>query len=274
MARAAKARGFDYLTITDHSASASYAGGLDAGRLAAQRAAIAEAQREVGAAITILAGTESDILADGSLDFSLEQLGALDVAIASVHQRFGQNEDAMTERLVRCMRAPIKKIWGHPLGRLLMQRRPIEVRLEDVLAAARETDTVIEVNGDPHRLDMPPEHLRRARACGLRFVLSADAHSDRGLDAVAFAVMMARRAGIRRSEVLNTLDARLRGRPPPPPLRACDPLGTERAVIALRSSDARTPRRGGRRERCAAGGPVRRSRGRGGAGGRVAGTPA
>jgi DNA polymerase (family 10) len=204
MAAAAIERGLDYLTITDHSPSAHYAGGLDVERLIAQREEIAQVQLEYGDRLAILAGTESDILPDGSLDFPDAVLAELDLVIASVHGRNGQDEDAMTARLLACMRHPIRKIWGHPLGRLLLRRDPIACRLDEVLDAVAATGTVIEVNGDPYRLDMPPEHLRAARRRGISFVISTDAHSGRGLDALRYGVAMARRGWLRKHEVVNT----------------------------------------------------------------------
>ena len=207
MANAARALGMEYITITDHSKTAFYAGGLDEARLAAQRDAIRAAQVLVGNGIRILAGTESDILPDGRLDYSLEALRNLDVVIGSVHARNGQDEDAMTARLVSFVRQPVRKIWGHPLGRLLLLRDPIACRLDEILDHAAETGTIIEINGDPHRLDMPPDGIRAARRRGLRFAISADAHSARGLGAFRNAVAMARRGGVRRHEVVNAFEA-------------------------------------------------------------------
>jgi DNA polymerase (family 10) len=158
--------------------------------------------------IEVLAGTEADILPDGSIDFPLDTLRGLDVVIASIHARHGQDSDAMTDRLVNCMRQPIRKIWGHPLGRLLLLRDPIECRLGEILEEAAAHHAVVEINGDPRRLDLPPAAAILARQRGLSFVVSADAHSGRGLLAYRFGVAMARRAGLRRRHVLNTLDAR------------------------------------------------------------------
>lgn len=205
MARAAEALGHAYITITDHSQSAHYAGGLDAERLRLQAAEIADVQARVG--IQILRGTESDILADGGLDYPVDVLATLDVVIASVHQRHRQDEDAMTSRLVAAMRQPVFKIWGHALGRLIPHRDPIAVRLDEILDAIAESAAAIEINGDPRRLDLDPTRARRARARGARFVLSSDAHSTAALENVEYAVAMARRARIRRGDVLNTLSA-------------------------------------------------------------------
>jgi DNA polymerase (family 10) len=205
MAGAARERGMEYLTITDHSPSASYAGGLSPERLAAQTAEIAALRPALG--IDLLAGTESDIRADGLLDYPDAVLSGLDIIIASIHNRFKMDGPEMTRRLVTAMSQPVFKIWGHGLGRLLLRRDPIACDVEAVLEAARAGRAAIEINGDPHRLDLAPHWLRQARRRGLKFVVSVDAHSVRDYDYLDFAVHLARRAGIRKSEVLNTLPA-------------------------------------------------------------------
>lgn len=202
MVRAAAELGFEAITITDHSAAASYASGLTLDSLRLQAAEIAGL---VDPEARVLRGTEADILADGAIDVPPEMVGELDVIIASVHQRFQLDEDAMTNRLVTAMRQPFFKIWGHALGRLVLRRDPIKVRIEDILDAAAESRAAIEINGDPHRLDLDPINARKAAARGLKFVLSSDAHSVNGLGMVKYAVAMARRARIRRSQVLNAL---------------------------------------------------------------------
>ena len=202
MARAAEARGAKFITITDHSKTAHYAGGLDVERLLRQWDEIDEVQERVG--IRILKGTESDILADGALDWPDEILERLDIVIASIHNRYRQDEDAMTRRLLRAMRVPVFKIWGHPLGRLVTSRPPIPCRVEEVLDALAESHGAIEINGDPRRLDLEPRWARAARERGLRFVLSVDAHATRELENLRYAVGLARRAGLRRNDVLNT----------------------------------------------------------------------
>ena len=203
MAQAAAELGFGAITITDHSAAAAYAGGLDATRLREQATEIAGLAPE----LKILHGTEADILADGTIDVPPDLIGELDVIIASVHQRYKLDEDGMTNRLVTAMRQPFFKIWGHPLGRLVVRREPIAVRLDEVLDAVAESQAAIEINGDPHRLDLDPVNARKAVQRGIKFVLSSDAHSIAGLRAVRFAVAMARRARIRKRDVLNTLPA-------------------------------------------------------------------
>ena len=203
MARAAEALGYTYLTITDHSPTAHYAGGVSVERLKEQWDEIARVQDLVG--IRLLRGTESDILADGSLDYPLEILEQFDVVIASIHSRLAMDENAMTRRLVGAMRQPIFKIWGHGLGRLILRREPVPCRVEEVLDAAAENRVAIEINGDPRRLDLPPQWVRKARERGIPFVLSSDAHSTRGLVNVRYAAAMARRGWLGKGQVLNTL---------------------------------------------------------------------
>jgi DNA polymerase (family 10) len=144
---------------------------------------------------------------DGSLDYPPEILAQFDVVIASVHSRFKLAKAEMTERLVRAMKQPLFKIWGHALGRLLLSRDPIDCDVEQVLDALAEARGAIEINGDPHRLDLPPAWIRPARERGIPFVLSVDAHSTQGLGVLPFAATMGRRGGLTRNEVLNTLDA-------------------------------------------------------------------
>lgn len=202
MARRAGELGMQAITITDHSAAATYAGGLDAEALRRQHDEIA-GLRDLP--VRILRGTEADILADGTVDVPPELVPELDLVIASVHQRYKADEDAMTKRLVTVMRQPFFKVWGHALGRLVLRRDPIAVRLDEVFDAIAESRAAIEINGDPYRLDLDPINARRAAARGIPFVLSSDAHSVRGIEAVRWAVAMARRARIRKRQVLNAL---------------------------------------------------------------------
>ncbi len=205
MARAAHALGMKYITITDHSASAQYAGGLSLERLKQQWDEIAAVQERVP--IRILRGTESDILADGSLDYPDAVLEQLDVLIASIHMRHRMDRAAMTQRLERALSLPLFKIWGHALGRILNHRDAIDCDVPAVLDALARSRGAIELNADPHRLDLPPAWIPEARARGLRFVISVDAHSTRGLGVLRYGVTMARRGGLRRGDVLNTVEA-------------------------------------------------------------------
>jgi DNA polymerase (family 10) len=205
MALAAEALGMDYLTITDHSMSAYYARGVSIDRLRAQWDEIDRVQERVK--VRILKGTEADILEDGALDYPEHVLQRLDIIIASIHSRHNMDAARMTERLLRAVNAPVFKIWGHPLGRLLPSRPPFDCRMEDVLDAIARARCAIEVNGDPYRLDLEPRWIRAARERGIRFIVSTDAHSINALGNLHFGVAMARRGWLGRNEVLNTLDA-------------------------------------------------------------------
>jgi DNA polymerase (family 10) len=205
MALAAAAMGMKYLTITDHSPTAFYARGVEIDRLRAQWDEIDRVQERV--AIRLLKGTESDITKDGALDYPDYIIERFDVIIASIHARNKMDEAQMTERLLKVLQLPVFKIWGHPLGRLIQSRAPIECRIEEILDAVAASRAAIEINGDPHRLDLEPQWIRRARERGIKFIVSTDAHSTRGMDYLQFGIAMARRGWLQSSDVLNTLDA-------------------------------------------------------------------
>jgi DNA polymerase (family 10) len=172
--------------------------------------------------VRLLRGTESDILADGALDYPDAILEQLDVIIASIHARHCMDADRMTARIVRAMRHPCFKIWGHALGRLLLSRPPIEARVEEILDVIAESRAAIEINGDPHRLDLEPRFLRAARERSIRFVISTDAHATGELRNLRYGVAIARRGWVRHEEVLNTLDVDAF-------VRAVSPTGARRA---------------------------------------------
>jgi len=203
MAHAAESMGMKYITITDHSPAAYYAGGVKIDRLQRQWEEIERIQEQTK--IKILKGTESDILRDGSLDYPDWILEQFDVIVASIHSRYKMNEDQMTQRIVTAMRQPVFKIWGHALGRRILERPPFDCRVEEILDVIAESRAAVEINGDPHRLDMEPRWLREARKREIKFVVSVDAHSIGALNNVKFGVGIARRAWVRRGEVLNTL---------------------------------------------------------------------
>jgi DNA polymerase (family X) len=203
MARGAEALGMQYLTITDHSPTAFYAGGLPLDRLKRQWEDIDRAQEQV--AVRLLRGTESDILADGSLDYPDAVLEKLDVIIASVHNRHKMDAAAMTKRIAAAMRKPQFKVWGHALGRYVLTRPPFACDVERILDVIAESRAAVEINGDPHRLDMEPRWIREARKRDIRFVISTDAHSVKALENVRWGIDMARRGWVRKDEVLNTL---------------------------------------------------------------------
>ncbi len=204
MALAAAAMGMKYLTITDHSPTAFYARGVQIERLLAQWEEIERVQQRVP--IKLLRGTESDITESGALDYPDSILERFDVIIASIHARNKMNSAQMTDRLLKVLQLPLFKIWGHPLGRLIQSRAPIDCRVEEILDAVAASRAAIEINGDPHRLDLEPRWIRHARARGIKFIVSTDAHSTRGMGNLHFGVAMARRGWLQRSDVLNTLN--------------------------------------------------------------------
>ena len=205
MAEAALARGYEYLAITDHSHVLTIANGLDRARLEAQIAEIETLNREfVPRGLTLLAGIEADILADGSIDCEDDLLARLDVVVASVHRRFGESEAAMTARVIRAVEHPNVHVIGHPTGRLLGRREPFPVDMDAVIAAAARTGTVLEINASPERLDLCAEHARAAKAAGVLLSVNADAHSAAGLGLVSWGVTQARRAGLTADDVVNT----------------------------------------------------------------------
>jgi DNA polymerase (family 10) len=203
MVSAAESLGMKYITITDHSPTAFYAGGVKIDRLQQQWEEIDRVQEETK--VRILKGTESDILADGSLDYPDWILEQFDVIVASIHSRYKMNEDQMTRRIVTAMQQPVFKIWGHALGRLIERRPPFDCRVEEILDVIAESRAAIEINGDPYRLDMEPRWIREARKRKIKFVISVDAHSMTALGNVKYGVGIARRGWVRRGEVLNTL---------------------------------------------------------------------
>jgi DNA polymerase (family 10) len=198
---AAEARGYEYIIVSDHSRSTAIAGGLDVGRLRAQRAAIRGLQPRHR--IRILAGSECDILADGTLDFPDEELRELDVVLAAVHSRFKQSRAEMTARIVRALGNPWVNVLAHPTGRRLGSREPYDVDLEAVFAAARAHGKAVEINSSPERLDLTDAHARRAAALGIPVAISTDTHYLRELDHVDLGIGQARRAWLEPGQVLN-----------------------------------------------------------------------
>ena len=206
MVRAAAAMGLRYLTVTEHSAAAAYAGGLDEARVRLQWQEIARVQEAVPE-VRLFRGIEVDILEDGALDLPDRLLSELDVVIASVHVRHGQDQAAMTARVLRALDHPCTDVLGHPTGRLLQRREPSPLDMPAVLERAAKRGVFLEVNGNPDRLDLSADHVRLALQAGASLVVSADAHSTDALHNVGYAVHTARKGGARRSDVLNTLGA-------------------------------------------------------------------
>lgn len=206
MARAAQKLGYKYFTVTEHSQSSNYAGGLSIDRLKQQWDEIDAVQEKVKG-ITLLKGIESDILEDGSLDYPDAVLEKLDVVIGSIHQRYSQDEDAMTRRVLNAFDNPHLHIWGHPSGRLLLKREPAPMRMEEILDKAARKGITIEVNGCPDRMDLASEYVRKALERRIKMVISTDAHSVSELTQhLPYAIAAARRGWTRKGDVVNALD--------------------------------------------------------------------
>jgi DNA polymerase (family 10) len=204
MARAARALGMEYLAITDHTVSLAMTGGADARKLRRQLREIRAIDRRLGG-IRLLAGAEVNIDRDGHLDIDDETLAALDVVGIAVHSHFHLSRAEQTARIVRAMQNPHADILFHPTGRLLQRREPYELDLDAVLAAARATGTVLELDAYPDRLDLRDEHLRRAVAAGVPLVIDSDAHSVAHLAyGERFGIDQARRGWVTAAHVLNT----------------------------------------------------------------------
>jgi DNA polymerase (family 10) len=203
MAEAARKRGYAYIAITDHSHRLRMTNGLDEKRLRTQMAEI-DALNEDLEGITILKGIEVDILEDGTLDFADEVLRDLDIVLCSVHSHFGLSRTRQTERLVRAMNHPSTTIVGHPTGRLMGGRQPIELDMERVMDVAKDTGCVLEVNANPHRLDLSDVHCRMAKERGVTIAVSTDAHDTGGLDDMRFGIGQARRGWLEKADVVNT----------------------------------------------------------------------
>jgi DNA polymerase (family X) len=206
MAAAARALGWTYIGVSDHSQSAFYAGGLKPDAVAAQHAEIGRLNSsDLG--ILVLKGVEADILADGQIDYDADLLDRFDYVIASVHSRFSMSRETMTARVLRALDDPHVTILGHPTGRLLLSREGYAIDMEAVIEKAAERGVALEINADPHRLDLDWRHCQLAKALGCTFEIGPDAHSTRGLANMEFGVGIARKGWLEASDVINTLSA-------------------------------------------------------------------
>jgi DNA polymerase (family 10) len=203
MALAAKELGLKYLGIGDHSQSLMVANGLTPDRVRAQQKEIDALNKRLKG-IHIFKGTECDILEDGSLDFDDELLKSFDYVVASVHTHFNQTRDLMTARIIKAIRHPAVTMLGHSTGRLLLRRDGYPVDLEQVLQAAAESGTMIEINAHPQRLDLDWIHCKRAKTLGVKLVINPDAHSTDDLALYRFGVDVARRGWLSKNDVFNT----------------------------------------------------------------------
>ena len=207
LARGARDRGWSYVGISDHSAAAFYASGLPREKVLAQFEEIDTINEEIGGSFRVLKGIEADILADGRLDYDVELLSQFDYVIGSIHSRFGMDGPAMTERVLRALDEPFLTVLAHPTGRLLLSREPYAIDVEAVIEKATEVGVAVELNADPHRLDLDWRHLITAKRRGATVALGPDAHSVNALDNVAIGVGMARKGWLEASDLLNAREA-------------------------------------------------------------------
>jgi DNA polymerase (family 10) len=204
MAEAAKARGYKYMAITDHSKNLAFANGLDDKRAVAHIQRIREAGKQIEG-ITIFAGIEVDILPDGGLDLADDVLAQMDIVIASVHSVFNQEPAKMTERLLKAVENPNTSIIGHPTGRIQLRRDAYPFDMHAVLTAAARLKVAMELNSYPDRLDLNDVHLRQAKQRGVKIVINTDSHHTSHMEKIRYGILQARRAWLTKDDVLNTL---------------------------------------------------------------------
>ena len=204
MVESARAAGYAFIGITDHSGSLQVANGLSPERIRAQRAEIEQARADVPG-IRVLHGSEVEILSDGALDYDDALLAELDVVVASIHSNFSQPRETMTARLVAAIRNPQVDVIGHPTGRMLGYRDGYDFDLDAVLTAAAETGTAMEINASPERLDLDDVMARRAMELGVPISINSDAHRPESYAYMRYGVATARRAWLTAGDVLNTM---------------------------------------------------------------------
>ena len=204
MAQAAKEYGYRYMAITDHSKNLAFANGLDDKRAVEHIHRIRDVSDKLDG-IKILAGVEVDILEDGSLDLSDSVLEEMDIVIASVHSHFNQTSAQMTDRLLKAVSNPNTSLIGHPTGRLLLRREAYPFDVDAVLKLAAEKKVAMELNAYPDRLDLCDRHLRLAKQHGVKIVINTDSHHTSHLEKIRYGVLQARRAWLKKDDVLNTL---------------------------------------------------------------------
>jgi DNA polymerase (family 10) len=241
MAEAARALGHEYIAITDHSKAVTVANGLDEKRLLEHIKALRAADAK-GLGIRILVGSEVDILKDGKLDYPDELLAHLDVVVCSIHSYFNLDRVAMTERMLAAIENPYTQIIGHPTGRLLLRRDPLDYDVERILDACAKYGVAMECNSYPDRLDLKDVYLRMCGDKGVKVVISTDAHHAKHLAFIRYGVTMARRGWLEKKNVINTLPvneflASLRQKP------AAIPSPTERLARVAAPSKAREKRK-------------------------------
>jgi len=204
MARKAMSLGYSYIGITDHTKYLRIENGLDEKRLKEQRKEIDLVNKKLD--IKILQGCEANILADGSIDIKDSVLQKLDFVIAGIHSHFKLSRDQMTKRMIKAMSNPYVDIISHPTGRIIGKRAEYEIDLNKILTVAKETDTILEINANPSRLDLNDINIRKAVKAGVKMIINTDAHEERHMDLMNLGVAQARRGWASKTDIVNTKD--------------------------------------------------------------------
>jgi DNA polymerase (family 10) len=203
MARATADMGYEYIAITDHSRHVSMVGGLTAKELRKQIREIDKVNEKIPG-ITILKGSEVDILDDGSLDLPDDVLKELDLRVCSVHYKFNLSKEQQTERVIRAMDNPYFNILAHPSGRLINERAPYDIDMDRIIKAAAERGCMLELNSHPDRLDLNDIYCKSAKENGVKVVISTDSHQDQHLKYIKYGIGQARRGWLEKKDVANT----------------------------------------------------------------------
>ena len=204
LAEAAKKKGYEYMAVSDHSESLKVAGGLSGAELKEKIKEIRDINRKMKG-LTLLAGIELDILSDGSLDIDGSLLPELDIVVAAIHSGFKQGKEKLTKRIISAMKNKHVHIIAHPTSRLMGSRDPYDLDLEEIFRAAKDTNTALEINAFPDRLDLNDINARRAKEAGVMVAIGSDTHVIGQLDNMSFGVAVARRGWLEKKDVINTL---------------------------------------------------------------------
>ncbi len=204
MAEAARERGRKYIVITDHSQYSAIANGLSVERILSQQAEVRQVDAEMGPDFRVFHGVEMDIRSDGTLDYPDEVLAKLDFVVASLHFSLRQERSVITRRLLNAIENPHIDLIGHPRGQLIPEREPADLDMDAVFEAAKKHGTALEINANPHRLDLEAQYARRAVELGIPLSINTDAHSAEGMDLLTYGVVTARRGWVEAKSVINT----------------------------------------------------------------------
>jgi DNA polymerase (family 10) len=204
MAEAARAQGYEYIAITDHSKAIAMAFGLDEKRVVEFAQTVRKINETGNLGIRIFSGLECDIMKEGEMDIAWDALAELDIVIGSVHSHMSLEPEAMTDRLLKALECPHLKALGHPTGRLLLHRDPFTFDFDKVISEAVRRGVWLEVNSSPERLDLSANHVRAAKARGAKFIVSTDAHHPKHLLNMRYGILTARRGGLEAEDIINS----------------------------------------------------------------------